>query len=167
MGCPRREPGFVGSEGQACLGRTDRPAHGAGGAGKIGLVSPLRPARKQFKNSFVWLKLFSVARVYHGEPMNAAIAIPEASSLDQARAVIVSLHGQLQQALWRVGQLEKELYGPSSERQAEARLSKEQILLSLFPPAEPAATQQVLVRLDEKPVVWLEIICRWTRRRCG
>jgi len=84
--------------------------------------------------------------------MNAAIAIPEASSLDQARAVIVSLHGQLQQALWRVGQLEKELYGPSSERQAEARLSKEQILLSLFPPAEPAATQQVLVRLDEKPV---------------
>lgn len=83
--------------------------------------------------------------------MNAALSIPEIISLDQARGVITSLHGQLEQALWRVQQLAKELYGPSSERQAAARLSKEQILLSLFPPAEPAATQQVLVRLDEKP----------------
>ena len=83
--------------------------------------------------------------------MNATLTIPEITSVDQARGVITSLHDQLQQALWRVSQLEKELYGPSSERQAEARLSKEQILLSLFPPAEPAATQQVLVRLDEKP----------------
>jgi transposase len=49
-----------------------------------------------------------------------------------------------------VAQLEKELFGPSSERKADERLSKEQILLSLFPPAQPAATQQVLVRVEEK-----------------
>jgi transposase len=59
-------------------------------------------------------------------------------------------HQLIEQLQWRVAQLEKELFGPSSERQAEGRLSKEQILLSLFPPAEPAATQQVLVRLNEK-----------------
>ena len=66
-------------------------------------------------------------------------------------ATLVAAHQIIEQLRWRVQQLEKELYGPSSERQAEARLSKEQILLSLFPPAEPAATQQVLVRMDEKP----------------
>ena len=49
--------------------------------------------------------------------MNAAITIPEITSVDQAREIIDSLHGQLEQALWRVSQLEKELYGPSSERQ--------------------------------------------------
>ena len=60
-------------------------------------------------------------------------------------------HALIEQLQWRVGQLEKELYGPSSEQQADGRLSKEQILLSLFPaPAEPAATQQVLVRVQEK-----------------
>jgi len=58
-------------------------------------------------------------------------------------------HQLIEQLQWRVAQLEKELYGPSSERQADTRRSKEQILLSLFPaPAQPAATQQVLVRLD-------------------
>jgi transposase len=58
-------------------------------------------------------------------------------------------HQIIEQLQWRVAQLEKELFGPSSERQAGAVLSKEQILLSIFPaPAEPAATQQVLVRLD-------------------
>jgi len=41
------------------------------------------------------------------------------------------------------------LFGPSSERQIDERLSPEQVLLSLFPaPAQPAATQQVLVRLE-------------------
>jgi transposase len=61
-------------------------------------------------------------------------------------------HQLIQQLQWRVQQLEKELFGPSSERQTQAPLSKEQILLTLFPPpAQPAATQQVLVRLDEKP----------------
>jgi hypothetical protein len=60
-------------------------------------------------------------------------------------------HQLIEQLQWRVRQLEKELFGPSSERQAEERLSKEQILLSLFPaPAEPAATQQVLVLSPER-----------------
>ena len=60
-------------------------------------------------------------------------------------------HQLIQQLQWRVAQLEKELFGPSSERQAQGPLSKEQILSSLFPPpAEPPATQQVLVRLDQE-----------------
>jgi transposase len=71
--------------------------------------------------------------------------VPELHSLDQARGVVSSLVAELQQARWRIGQLEKELYGPSSERCAQSTLSKEQILLSLFPaPAEPPATQEVL-----------------------
>lgn len=78
--------------------------------------------------------------------MRAAMStLPEIGSLEQARGVVASLFNELQQARWRVAQLEKQLYGPSSERQAEGSLSKEQILLSLFaePPA-PAATQTVL-----------------------
>jgi transposase len=71
--------------------------------------------------------------------------LPQISSLDQARGVVNSLFDELQQARWRVAQLEKQLYGPSSERKVEGALSKEQILLSLFPaPAQPAATQTVL-----------------------
>src|SRR5260370_16117859 len=59
-------------------------------------------------------------------------------------------HQLIEQLQWRVGQLEKELFGPSSERKADGRFSEEQILLSLFPPAQPAATQQVLVQVEEK-----------------
>jgi len=82
--------------------------------------------------------------------MSVATTVPEIASLEQARGIVSCLHHQLQQALWRVAQLEKELYGPSSERRLEERLSKEQILLSLFPPpAEPAAVQQVLVSLKD------------------
>jgi transposase len=78
--------------------------------------------------------------------MNAATTVPEVASLDQAREVIGSLFNDLQQARWRVAQLEKQLFGPSSERQPEQNLSKEQILLSLFAAAaQPAATQPVLV----------------------
>ena len=77
--------------------------------------------------------------------MNAATTLPELTSLEQARGVVTSIFDQLQQALWRVAQLEKELYGPSSERQVGDTLSKEQILLSLFPAAQPAATQPVLL----------------------
>jgi len=78
--------------------------------------------------------------------MSAATTVPEVASLDQAREVITTLFNDLQQARWRVAQLEKQLFGPSSERQPEQKLSKEQILLSLFPAAaQPAATQQVLV----------------------
>ena len=69
--------------------------------------------------------------------MNATLNLP--ATLPEAHAVIEQLQ-------WRVRQLEKELFGPSAERQAQARLSKEQILFTLFPPpAEPAATQPVLL----------------------
>ena len=57
-------------------------------------------------------------------------------------------HQLIQELFWRVQQLEKQLYGPSSERQPIRQFSKEQILLSLFPAASPAATQQVLLRAD-------------------
>jgi transposase len=78
--------------------------------------------------------------------MHAATTVPEITSVAQARGIVTSLHNQLQQALWRVAQLEKELYGPSSERRADEHLSQEQVLLSLFPPpTEPAAVQQVLL----------------------
>ena len=47
--------------------------------------------------------------------MHAANTLPEITSVEQARGVVTSLFDQLQQAFWRVGQLEKQLYGPSSE----------------------------------------------------
>src|SRR5439155_18723313 len=86
------------------------------------------------------------------ELMNATTSLPEITSVEQARGVLTSVFQELQQARWRVAQLEKELYGPSSERQAqESNLSKEQVLFSLFPPpAEPPATQEVLVPAEEK-----------------
>jgi transposase len=78
--------------------------------------------------------------------MSTAPTRPEISSLEQARGVIASLQQQLQQALWQVQQLRQELFGASSERQVQTQLSKEQILLSLFPAlAQPAATQEVLL----------------------
>ncbi len=60
-------------------------------------------------------------------------------------ATLPDAHALIQQLFWRVRQLEQELFGSSSERQTPGTLSKEQILLSLFPPAAPAATQQVLL----------------------
>jgi transposase len=62
-------------------------------------------------------------------------------TLEEAHAVIAQLQ-------WRVGQLEKQLYGPTSDRApaTESTMSKEQILLSLFPPpAEPPAASDVAV----------------------
>jgi transposase len=83
--------------------------------------------------------------------MSAATTVPEVASLEQARDVIHSLFNDLQQARWRVAQLEKQLYGASSERQAESTFSKEQILVSLFAaPAEPPATQQVLIPAEQQ-----------------
>src|SRR5258705_335850 len=79
-----------------------------------------------------------------------AASAPEVRSLDQAREVINSLFGDLQQALWQIKQLKKELYGPSSERQAQDNLSNEQALLSLFPaPAQPPATAEVVLPVAE------------------
>lgn len=60
-------------------------------------------------------------------------------------------HALIEQLLWRVRQLEQELFSPSSERQTAAPFSKEQILLSLFPPAEPVATHEVLLSAAEPP----------------
>src|ERR1041384_5539377 len=81
--------------------------------------------------------------------MHAATTLPEITSVEQAHGVLTSLYHQLQQALRRVAQLEKQLYGASSERRPDERRSKEQVLLSLFAPAEPAAVQQVLIALKE------------------
>jgi transposase len=78
----------------------------------------------------------------------ATITMPEITSVEQARGLVTHLFNQLQQSQWRIAQLEKQLYGQSSERKGgeEDELSKEQILLSLFPKSEePPATEQVLV----------------------
>jgi transposase len=84
--------------------------------------------------------------------MPRAASLPEVSSLEEARGVILSIHGELQQALWRVQQLEKELFGASSERQVEGdRLSREQKLLELFPaPSAPPATEDVLLPAEDQ-----------------
>jgi transposase len=77
--------------------------------------------------------------------MSAVAIVPQVASLEQARRVIAEQSQKLEQLSWRVQQLEKQLFGPSSERQAQELLSKEQILLSLFPtPASSAATQEVI-----------------------
>ena len=81
--------------------------------------------------------------------MSAATTVPEVGSLEQARAVIARQFETIQQLNWQVGQLKKQLFGPSSDRLPEQKLSKEQILLTLFPPAQPAAVQQVLVPQSE------------------
>jgi transposase len=81
--------------------------------------------------------------------MHAANTLPEITSVDQARGVVTSLFNELQQARWRVAQLEKQLYGASSERRVEENLSKEQTLFSLFPRVQPAAVQQVLAPTQE------------------
>jgi transposase len=81
----------------------------------------------------------------------AQISLPEIVSLEQARDVLTTLFSQLQQSLWRVAQLESQLFGSSSERRLGEQLSREQILMSLFPaPVDPAATQEVLLPADDK-----------------
>ena len=71
--------------------------------------------------------------------MNGATTVPEVASLDQARAVIAEQFQAIQQLNWQVQQLKKELFGVSSERQVQSTVSKEQILLSIFPEPPPAA----------------------------
>ena len=73
------------------------------------------------------------------------------ATLPDAHALIAEQFQKIQQLLWEVGQLEKQLFGPTSERRVDETLSKEQILLSLFPaPIQPPATRQVLLHLQEK-----------------
>jgi len=95
------------------------------------------------------IEFFSAPPVCQRERMSVTeISLPAA--LPDAHVLITSLHQQLQQALWRVQQLEKQLHGPSSQRLIHKNFSKEQILFSLFaPPARPAATQQVLLPPSE------------------
>jgi transposase len=68
-------------------------------------------------------------------------------SLDALPETLPAAHAMIQQLQWRIGQLEKQLFGPTSDRALSTEtLSKEQILLSLFPPpAEPPATAEVAV----------------------
>ncbi len=77
--------------------------------------------------------------------MNARPVPPPLTSLEQARGVVSSMLDEVQQLRWRVAQLERQLYGASSESQRQETFSKEQVLLSLFPPPDQAATQEVLV----------------------
>lgn len=78
--------------------------------------------------------------------MSAATTVPEVASLDQARTLIAEQFHTIRNLNWQVSQLKKELFGASSEREVQEHLSKEQILLSLFPPpAQPAATQEVVL----------------------
>lgn len=83
--------------------------------------------------------------------MNAAPALPEITSLDQARGVVAEQFQKIQHLLWQLAQLKKQLFGATSERRVDEPFSKEQILMSLFPaPAQPAATRQVLLPADDK-----------------
>jgi len=68
-------------------------------------------------------------------------------STDTLPETLPAAHAMIQQLQWRVSQLEKQLYGPSSDRVLTSEtFSKEQILLSLFPPpAEPPAVSEVSV----------------------
>ena len=74
-------------------------------------------------------------------------SIPLPEQLPVAQARIAQLEQALQQALWKIQQLEKVLYGASSDRLAEPEvISREQGLLNMFPaPAEPPATQEVVL----------------------
>jgi len=74
--------------------------------------------------------------------MNAAPTLPEITSLTEAQGVVAEPFQTLRQRLWRVAQLEKQLYGASSERQTAGAFSKEQILRTLFPPAPVAASAE-------------------------
>jgi transposase len=71
--------------------------------------------------------------------------LPE--TLPAAHALITQLQQQLQQAQWRVDQLEKQLYGPKSDQApGTGNFSKEQVILDLFPaPAQPPATAEVVL----------------------
>lgn len=71
---------------------------------------------------------------------------PLPETLPAAHDAILALRSELQQARWQIEQFKRTLYGPSSERVVDPEFSKEQVLLSLFPPpAEPPATENVVL----------------------
>lgn len=81
---------------------------------------------------------------------NPAPTLPEMTSLAQARGVVADQFQTIRQLLWRVAQLEKQIYGPSSERHRLDPFSKEQILLSLFPQAVVSASAEVILPVTEE-----------------
>ena len=101
--------------------------------------------------------------------MHHAATLPEITSLEQARGILLNLFQLNQQLRWRVNQLEKALYGSSSERQTNSTYSKEQILLSLFGASLPASTENVVVEEKQaerpaKKVLALKEIATVTER---
>ena len=78
------------------------------------------------------MNVFSPAVSVIASVTNPAPTLPEMTSLEQARGVVADQFQTIRQLLWRVAQLEKQIYSPSSERHLLDTLSKEQILLSLF-----------------------------------
>jgi len=78
--------------------------------------------------------------------MNATATFAEITTLEQARVLVEQQFQTIQQLTWQLNQFKQQLFGRSSERQTGEHLSKEQILMSLFPaPAQPAATTEVVV----------------------
>ena len=83
--------------------------------------------------------------------MNATATLPQISTLEQARTLIEQQFQTIQLLTWQLNQFKQQLFGRSSERQTGEQLSKEQILMSLFPaPAQPAATTEVVVPPSEE-----------------
>src|ERR1044071_5291602 len=79
--------------------------------------------------------------------MTARQAIPLPDQLPAAHSLIQKLHFDLQQAQWKIQQLEKKLYGPSSDRVPPPQpVPQEQGLWTIFPqPADPPATEHVIL----------------------
>jgi transposase len=101
--------------------------------------------------------------------VTSAPALPQ--DLPAAHVLITRLHFQLddsqtelRKAYWQIQQLKKQLFGPTADRAPLAEnLSKEQVLLSLFPPpAEPPAAQEVL--LPDSPTAKIQLPARRPRQ---
>ena len=56
---------------------------------------------------------------------NPVPTLPEMTSLEEARGIVADQFQTIRQLLWRVAQLEKQIYGASSERHLLDPLSKE------------------------------------------
>jgi transposase len=72
-------------------------------------------------------------------------ATPPPASLEQACTLIARLEQDLQVAHWQIAQLKQRIFGASADKvPAPDNLSREQVLMEMFPPAaEPPATQGV------------------------
>lgn len=89
---------------------------------------------------YVYYKIDNPAKMTASAPQH-----PPPENLDEAKARIRSLEQEVQQLRWHVAQLQKRLFGPSSDRAPES-ISREQILLDLqLPTSPPPATEEVLL----------------------